>query len=114
MDPDGDDQLVTQPDGAPDDVQVAVGDGIEGAGIKRDTGHKLVYRAPGGRASRGVPPIPPISCPPRPEPLWGSGRLLGKPIMFRPGGGDETKLGQNETNFCPGEDIRKRALRTQG
>ena len=52
MDPDGDDQPVAQADGVPDHVQMAIGDGVEGAGIERDTGHKPVYPAPGGPASR--------------------------------------------------------------
>jgi hypothetical protein len=30
--------------------------------------------------------------------------------MFRPGDGDETKPGQDETIIRPGEDIRKPAL----
>ena len=52
MDADGDDQPVAQADGVPDHVQMAIGDGVEGAGIERDTGHKPVYPAPGGPASR--------------------------------------------------------------
>ena len=55
MDPDRHDQPVAQPDGVAEHVQMAVGDGVEGTGIKRDTGHKLVYRAPRGPASRTVP-----------------------------------------------------------
>src|SRR5665647_574399 len=59
MDADGDDQPVAQPHGVPEHVQMAIGDGVEGAGIERDTGHKPVYPAPGGPASRtGSPPGP--------------------------------------------------------
>src|SRR5437764_5815228 len=31
---------------------MAIGDGVEGAGIKGDAGHKPIYPAPGGPASR--------------------------------------------------------------
>src|SRR4030095_13644167 len=48
----GDDQAVAEGDGVPDHVQMAVGDGIEGAGVKRNTGHNPLYPAPGGPASR--------------------------------------------------------------
>ena len=34
-------------DGVPDHVQMAVGDGVERAGIKRDTGHRPVLTRPG-------------------------------------------------------------------
>src|SRR5216684_3054750 len=40
IDPDGDNQPVTQADSVPDHIEVAISDGIEGAGIKRDTGHR--------------------------------------------------------------------------
>jgi hypothetical protein len=46
MHPDRDNQLVAEDDGLPDHVQMAVGDGIEGAGIKRDTGHTLLLTCP--------------------------------------------------------------------
>src|SRR6266436_1661596 len=87
---------------------MAVVDGIEGAGIKRDTGHKLVYPAAGGPASRGVSPNTANLIPGRP--VGGPGRLLSTPIMFRPAAGNETNPAPHETIFCPGEDIRKRAL----
>ena len=41
-------------------------------------------------------------------------RLSGKPVVFRPGDSGETKPARHETIFSPGEDIRKRALRTEG
>jgi hypothetical protein len=44
------------------------------------------------------------------EPLPGSARLLCRQTLFRPTGGDETKLGRDETIFQAGEDIRKPAL----
>ena len=40
------------------------------------------------------------------------GVCLGKPIMFRPAGANETKLGPNETIFYPREDIQKQAAPT--
>ena len=49
VDPDGHDQPVAEADGMPDHVQMAVGDGVEGAGIERDTGHKTVLPRPGRR-----------------------------------------------------------------
>src|SRR4029077_17956807 len=45
-----------------------------------------------------------------PEPPAGSPRLLREPTMFRPPGGDDTKLRWDETVFRTGEDIRKPAL----
>ena len=50
--PNGDDQPVAQGDRMPDDVQMAVGDGIERAWIQRNAGHDPSYRAPGSPASR--------------------------------------------------------------
>jgi hypothetical protein len=38
---------------------MAVGDGVEGTGVKRDAGHELVYPAARGPASRPVPPDTP-------------------------------------------------------
>jgi len=37
---------------------------------------------------------------------------LGEPAMFRRSGGDETKLGRDETIFGAGEDGRKLAVGT--
>ena len=54
--PDRDNQTVAQPNGAPEHVQMAIGDGIEGAGIERDARHKPLYPAPGGRASGAAYP----------------------------------------------------------
>ena len=51
IDPDGDDQPVAQADGVPDHIEVAVGDGVERAGIQGNTGHKPVYPAPQNPAS---------------------------------------------------------------
>jgi hypothetical protein len=56
MDPDGDDQPVAQADGLPHDVKMAVGDGVERAGIQGNTGHKPVYPAPQNPASGWFPP----------------------------------------------------------
>jgi len=39
-------------------------------------------------------------------------RVLREPTMFRPPGGDDTKLRRDETVFRTGEDIRKPALDT--
>ena len=50
MDADGDDQAVAQADGVLDHVQMAVGDGVKRAGIKRDTGHRIRPNPP--RAAR--------------------------------------------------------------
>jgi hypothetical protein len=55
VDANGDNQLVAQADGLPDHVEMAIGDGIEGAGIKRNAGHGPVYPAAPGPASRRVP-----------------------------------------------------------
>ena len=40
MDPDSGDQPIAQAHGMSDDIQMAVGNGVEGARIKSDTGHK--------------------------------------------------------------------------
>jgi chromosome condensin MukBEF MukE localization factor len=47
-----------------------------------------------------------------PDPPAGSPRRLREPTMFRPPGGDDTKLRWDETVFRTGEDIRKPALDT--
>jgi hypothetical protein len=47
-----------------------------------------------------------------PEPPAGSPSLLREPTMFRPPGGNDTKLRRDETVFRTGEDIRKRVLDT--
>ena len=46
------------------------------------------------------------------EPQAESPRLLREPAMFRPSGGDDTKLRRDETVSRAGEDIRKPALDT--
>ena len=58
MDPDGDNQPVAQAHGMPDDIEVAVGDGVERAGIQGNAGHKPVYPAPGSPASGWFQPKP--------------------------------------------------------
>jgi hypothetical protein len=97
----------------PDHIEVAIGDGIEGAGIQRDAGHKLVYPAAGGPASQ------PASRRRRqaiqfyisraPEPIRDSRVYPADRLMFRPSDGDETKLGPDETISGPREDIPKPA-----
>jgi hypothetical protein len=101
----------------PDHVQMAVGDGVEGAGIKRDAGHKPVYPARGGPASRagsqGFPRLPAIYFAARSEPSRRLGRLLCKRV-FHPQTGDETKLRPEETILANGESIRKPGVCIKG
>ena len=109
MDPDRDDQPVARPHGVPDHVQMAVGDGVEGAGIKRDTGHGPVYPAPGGPASRAGSrqaggPFTSFAG----EPLPGLAASSIEPTVFRRNG-HETKLRPDETIFGLREDVRKPA-----
>jgi hypothetical protein len=42
MDADRRHQAVAQANGMADNVQVAIGDGVKGAGVERDTGHETV------------------------------------------------------------------------
>jgi hypothetical protein len=51
MNPDCDNQAVAKAHGMPDHIEVAVGDGVERAGIQGNTGHKSVYPAPQNPAS---------------------------------------------------------------
>jgi hypothetical protein len=98
----------------PDHVEMAVGDGIKRAGIKRDAGHKAVYRAPGDPASRAGSGAEAISSAlyfHRPLNHFGAERVSSKDRpVFLPAIGDETKLRCDETIFASGEDIRKPAL----
>src|SRR5262249_55366094 len=113
MHPDRDNQPVAKGDGMPDHVQVAVGDGIEGAGIKRDTGHMspLTRPAPPGKVPRLQAGAEPYFAPAN-EPLARSPRLLGGRPLFRPNLGHETNRRWDETIFRFGEDVRKRVLVT--
>ncbi len=115
MDADRDNQPVAEADGMPDHVEMAVGDGVEGAGIQRDAGHTPVYRAPGSPASRPVPGLGQNRSLFQPALNHLRGRRVSsasRPCFFPPWR-DETKLRQDETIFRVGEDIRKPALDTQ-
>src|SRR5207244_10344665 len=65
--PDRDNQPVAEGDGVPDHVQMTVGDGVEGAGIKRDTGH-----------------MPPLACPTPAGKVAPPGQGSRKSILPRP------------------------------
>src|SRR3954464_16032261 len=80
-----DDQAVAQGHGMLDHVQMAVGYGVKGAGIERDTGHaNLLTRLGRPRKRAWFPVQPPFYFRSAHEPESGSKRLLGGPAMFRP------------------------------
>jgi hypothetical protein len=74
MDANGDDQTVAQSDGLADHVHMAVGDGIKGAGIKRDTGHRFVLPRP-DRGRKPISLVPPVAL---------SRRERDQPLCFVP------------------------------
>ena len=88
MDPDGDNQPVAQDNSVPDHIQMAIGDGVEGAGIQRDAGHEPRLPRPGRPRKPGWFSIDwQIAAhlfKPSSEPLRDEPGLLGKPTVFRP------------------------------
>jgi hypothetical protein len=95
MDANGDDQFVAKADSLPDDVQMAVADGIEGAGIERDAGH-------GPRLTR-----PTIPCKPP-----GSTEMRRKPGFYlhdgtEPNAGSARLLRECELAHCFARRLRR-------
>ena len=100
MDPDRDDQPVAQADGLPDHVQMAVGDGVEGAGIEARYGAWPRPTAPRrGPASRPVPASARFLFRTAMN-QFGSARLLCKPAIVSSSGRPRNKTpAANETIF---------------
>ena len=108
MDADRDDQPVAQADGVADHVEMAIGDGVERAGIERDTGHMPRLARPGrpGKPDR-FPTGPAFYFRSANEPIPGPRRLPGEAGNVSSAKADETKPGSDETIFGLGEDSRK-------
>jgi hypothetical protein len=113
MDADGNDQTVAQPDRLADDVEVTVGYGIEGSGIKRGTRHPPLYRAGRdvarrtGSAARRIFIFRRHSNHLRKFGVFLAGEL------FHPRWQDETKLRWDETILVRREDVPQRRVAIQ-
>src|ERR1700747_2802252 len=114
MDADRDHQAGAQADSLANHVQMAIGNGVEGAGIKRDTGHKSVLPCPArARKPNRFPVVPAIGeywFFYRPLNYFRGSPRPGEAALFRRPAGDETKLRGNETTFAQREAIQKRLL----
>src|SRR6185437_2435618 len=108
MDADGDDQAVAQTDRLADDIQMAVRDRIERAGIERGARHAPLYLGCRDLASRaGSAPQGIFISRPASNYLRKFGVFLsdGRFILEGP---DETKLRWDETILVQREDVPKR------